>query len=152
MAEFVMKDMVQKAGLADQFLIASAATSTEEIGNPVHYGTRQRLAREGISVAGKTAVQMKRSDYAEYDYLVGMDDWNIRNMKRICGGDSDHKIWKLLEFAGSTRDVADPWYTGDFEVTYRDVVDGCTGLLHYIIERNPELERHSGRAEKGSRR
>lgn len=145
MAEFVMKDMVEKAGLAASFHIASAATSTEEIGNPVHRGTRERLKREGISVAGKTAIQLKRSDYGTYDYLIGMDDWNIRNMLRMLGGDPEGKVYKLLDFSSSRRpkgkkvnqntgrDVADPWYTGDFEATYQDVMDGCSGLLNYIF-------------------
>ena len=133
MAEFVMKDMVKKAGLESRFQIASAATSTEEIGNPVHRGTREKLRQAGISCAGKTARQLTRSDYAAYDYLIGMDTWNIRNMHRMLGGDPDKKIYKLLEFAGSTQDVADPWYTGDFETTYRDVVAGCQGLLSKIM-------------------
>lgn len=135
MAEFVMKDMVKKAGLEHCFSIASAATSTEEIGNPVHRGTRERLAREGISVAGKTAVQLKKTDYEKYDYLIGMDDWNIRNMLRILGQDPEEKVHKLLEYAGSSRDVADPWYTGDFEVTYQDVKAGCEGLLKQIVQK-----------------
>ena len=133
MAEFVMKDMVKKAGLESRFQIASAATSTEEIGNPVHRGTQEKLRQVGISCAGKTARQLTRSDYAAYDYLIGMDTWNIRNMHRMLGGDPDKKIYKLLEFAGSTQDVADPWYTGDFETTYRDVVAGCQGLLSKLI-------------------
>ena len=133
MAEFVMKDMVKKAGLKSRFQIASAATSTEETGNPVHRGTREKLRQVGISCAGKTARQLTRSDYAAYDYLIGMDTWNIRNMHRMLGGDPDKKIYKLLEFAGSTQDVADPWYTGDFETTYRDVVAGCQGLLSKLI-------------------
>lgn len=132
MAEFMLKDMVKKSGIADQFYIASAATSTEEIGNPVHWGTRERLRREGISVAGKTAVQLKPQDYGTYDYLIGMDDWNIRNMMRILKGDPQSKIHKMLEFAGSSRDVADPWYTGDFEATYQDILAGCTGLLNKL--------------------
>ena len=133
MAEFVMKDMVKKAGLESRFQIASAATSTEETGNPVHRGTREKLRQVGISCAGKTARQLTRSDYAAYDYLIGMDTWNIRNMHRMLGGDPDKKIYKLLEFAGSTQDVADPWYTGDFETTYQDVVAGCQGLLSKLI-------------------
>ena len=135
MAEFVMKDLVNKAGLADQVYIASAATSTEEIGNPVHYGTREKLRKLGISCAGKTAVQLKKSDYAKYDYLIGMDSWNIRNMSRMLGGDPDGKIHKMLEFAGRSGDVADPWYTGDFEATYRDALAGCQGLLKEIQEK-----------------
>ena len=134
MAEFVLKDMVKKSGIADQFYIASAATSTEEIGNPVHYGTRERLAREGISVAGKTAVQLRKSDYARYDFLIGMDQWNIRNMLRMLGGDPEKKIYKMLDFAGEDRDVADPWYTGDFEATYQDIKAGCRGLLEQIMQ------------------
>lgn len=134
MAEFVLRDMVQKAAAAakgpyPQFSIASAATSTEEIGNPVHYGTRRKLAQYGISVAGKTAVRMKKQDYDSYDYLIGMDDANIRNMIRIAGGDPDHKICKLLEFAGSTRDIADPWYTGNFDETYDDILEGCEAFM-----------------------
>lgn len=135
MAEFVLKDMVKKAGLADQFEIASAATSTEEIGNPVHRGTREKLRQVGISVAGKTAIQLKKSDYSKYDYLIGMDEWNIRNMLRMLGGDPEGKIHKLLEFAGSGQDVADPWYTGDFETTYQDVTAGCRGLLDTLREK-----------------
>lgn len=132
MAEFVLKDMVRKAGLEDEFFIASAATSTEEIGNPVHRGTREKLRSVGISTAGKKAVQLKRSDYADYDYLIGMDNWNIRNMHRILGGDPEKKVAKLLAFAGSDGEVADPWYTGDFEATYQDVVAGCSGLLKQL--------------------
>ena len=127
-----MKDLVSQSGLSDRIHIASAATSTEEIGNPVHRGTRERLKREGISTAGKYAVQLKKSDYGNYDYLIGMDEWNIRNMKRMLGGDPEGKIYKMLEFAGSSRDVADPWYTGDFEATYQDVLEGCRGLLEEI--------------------
>lgn len=132
MAEFVLKDMVQKAGISDQFEIASAATSTEEIGNPVHRGTREKLKQVGIRAAGKTAVQLKKSDYHKYDYLIGMDTWNIRNMMRMLGGDPEGKIYKLVTFADSGQDVADPWYTGDFETTYRDIVSGCRGLLKTI--------------------
>ena len=125
--------MVQKAGLSDRFEIASAATSTEEIGNPVHRGTREKLRQVGISTAGKTAVQLKKSDYGKYDYLIGMDTWNIRNMQRITGGDPEQKIYKLLEFAGSRRDIADPWYTGNFDVTYADIIEGCEALLEKLV-------------------
>ena len=141
MAEFVMKDLVNKAGLTEQIFIASAATSTEEIGNPVHKGTREKLHKLGINCAGKTAVQLKKSDYAEYDYLIGMDNWNIRNMNRMLGGDPEHKIYKMLEFARSDGDVADPWYTGDFEATYRDVLVGCQGLLKKIQEKYRQDEK-----------
>ncbi|MCC8126280.1 MAG: low molecular weight phosphotyrosine protein phosphatase [Clostridiales bacterium] len=135
MAEFLFKDMVKKAGLSDQFYIASAATSTEALGCEVHYATQERLAREGIRTGWKIAVQMKKSDYQEYDYLIGMDQANIRNMLRITGGDPEGKIHKMMEFAGSDRDVADPWYTGNFDVTYDDIYRGCRGLLDMIKEK-----------------
>lgn len=133
MAEFVLKDMVKKRGMEDGFYIASAATSTEEIGNPVHHGTRRKLAEVGISVAGKTAVQMTKSDYDKYDYIIGMDTWNMRNINRIIKSDPEGKVYKLLTFAGRGDDVADPWYTGDFETTYRDVVEGCEAFLKEIL-------------------
>jgi protein-tyrosine phosphatase len=129
MAEFVLKDMVKKAGIAEAFYIASAATSTEELGNPVYPGTRKRLAQEGISVAGKHAVQIKRSDYEKYDYLIAMDNRNISNMKRIFGNDPDGKICRLLDYTNSPGDIADPWYTGDFDLTYDDVYAGCKAFL-----------------------
>ena len=132
MAEFVLKDMVQKEGIANEFYIASAATSTEELGNPVHHGTRNKLAQVGISTTGKYAVQMKRSDYQEYDYIIGMDSWNYRNILRIAGKDKDGIISLLLDYTDHPRDVADPWYTGDFEKTYEDVLAGCQGFLAYL--------------------
>lgn len=134
MAEFVMKDLVQKAHLQDKFFIASAATSTEELGNPVHWGTREKLKTVGISTAGKTAVQVKKSDYSRYDLIIGMDKWNMQNMLRIFGSDPKKKLHKLLEYTGSGRDVADPWYTGDFDQTYQDVLAGCEGLLRQLLE------------------
>ena len=133
MAESVFTDLVNKKGLADIFYINSAATSREEIGNGVHYGTVNQLRRVGIPVIPHRAVQMTKSDYNSYDYLIGMDTANIRNMHRIAGGDPDNKIYKLLSFAGSGRDVADPWYTGDFATTYEDVLAGCEGLLEQIM-------------------
>ncbi len=136
MAEFVMKDLITKSSLAADFHIASAATSTEELGNPVHHGTRTRLAREGISVAGKTAVQLKRADYDQYDYLIGMDSRNITNMHRILGGDPAGKISRLLDFTTYSHDIADPWYTGDFDLTYDDVLAGCEALLAEILRKN----------------
>ncbi len=129
MAEFVFKDMVKKAGREDEFFIASAATSTEEIGNSVHPGTKRKLASVGISCDGKRAVQMKKADYADYDYLIAMDNWNIRNILRIIGADTDQKVYKLLYFAGEAGDIADPWYTGNFDETYDDIVRGLTGFL-----------------------
>lgn len=134
MAEFVLRDMVQKRGMGDLFKIASAATSREEIGNSVHYGTTQKLKEVGISTAGKYAVQLKKQDYDNYDYIIGMEHRNIRNMERIIGTDQKHKINRLLDFSNSPRDIADPWYTGDFERTYKDIVEGCEGLLHHILE------------------
>ena len=133
MAESVFADLVNKKGLADIFYINSAATSREEIGNSVHYGTVNQLKRVGIPVIPHRAVQMTKADYDSYDYLIGMDTANIRNMNRIVGSDPDGKIYKLLSFAGSGRDVADPWYTGDFETTYDDVLAGCKGLLEQIM-------------------
>ncbi len=132
MAEFVMKDLAAKAGLAERFQIASAATSTEEIGNPVYPPARRKLAEHGIGCSGKTARQMTRRDYGSYDYLIGMDSANLRNMRRLCGGDPDGKISLLLDYAGQRRDVADPWYTGDFEAAWRDVLAGCTALLEQL--------------------
>ena len=135
MAEFVFKDMVRKRGLEDQFYIASAATSTEEIGNPVHPGTRRKLREAGISCEGKYAVQMKKSDYDRYDYLFGMDEWNRRSIMRIIKKDPESKVFLLLDFAKSPRDIADPWYTGNFEVTYADIVEGCQAFLDYLKSR-----------------
>lgn len=134
MGEFVLKDMVRKQGRAAEFEIASAATSTEEIGNSVHPGTRAILAKLGISCTGKTARQMTRVDYEYYDYLIGMDSANIRNMKRISGGDSAGKIYKMLDFTARGGDVADPWYTGNFDETYRDIREGCEGFLHRLLQ------------------
>lgn len=129
MAEFVMKDLVAKAGREDDFYIESAATSTEEIGNPVYPPARRKLAEHGIGCAGKTARQMTRSDYHRFDMIVGMDGWNLRNMRRICGDDPEGKISLLMDFTKRPGDVADPWYTGDFEATWRDVLEGCQGIL-----------------------
>lgn len=137
MAEFVMKDLVKQAGLEGQFQIASAATSTEEIGNPVHHGTRTILRRHGIDTSGKYARQMTKKDYKEYDHLIGMDQWNIRNMLRITGGDPEKKICRLLDFTDAPGDIADPWYTGDFETTYKDVVKGCQALLAKLVPSGP---------------
>ncbi len=136
MAEFVFKDIIKKAGISDKFYVASAATSYEEIGNPVHYGTAKILDGLGISYSEKRAVHLEKSDYEKYDYLVCMDSANVRNTLRIVGNDSEEKIHKLLEFADSCDDVADPWYTGDFDKTYKDVLAGCKGLLKYIEENN----------------
>ena len=132
MAEFVMKDLVEKCGKSDDFLIESRATSTEEIGNPVHQGTRRKLAEHGISCSGKRAVQLRKSDYEKYDLLICMDDWNVRNTLRIIVSDPQNKVRKLLSFAGESGDIADPWYTGNFDETYDDVLRGCTALLEEL--------------------
>ena len=132
MAEFVMKDLVRKAGRAEEFSIASAATSTEEIGNPVYPQARRMMAAHGIDCTGKTARQLRKADYAQYDYLIGMDQANFRNMQRMCGGDPDGKIHLLLDFTDRPGQVADPWYTGDFQATWEDVLEGCEGLLRHI--------------------
>ena len=132
MAEFVMKDLVKKAGLADRFEIASAAVSREELGNPVYPPARRKLAENGISCDGKTARQVTKADYAYYDHLICMDTSNLRNLDRIVGSDPDGKVSLLLEHAGSNRSVADPWYTGDFDVTWDDVMAGCIALLNEL--------------------
>ena len=132
MAEFVMKHLVSQAGRAGDYYIESAATSTEEIGNEVYPPARRKLAEHGISSKGKTARQMTRRDYDRFDLLIGMDSWNIRNMTRICGGDPEGKIRMLMDDTQRPGDVADPWYTGDFEATWRDVLEGCEGLLQQI--------------------
>ena len=129
MAEFVMKDLVKKAGLEAQFHIESAATSTEEIGNSVYPPARRKLAEHGIDCTGKTARQLTNSDYDNYDLLIGMDRANLRNMHRICGGDYAGKMHLLMDYTDRPGDVADPWYTDDFESTWRDVLAGCRGLL-----------------------
>ena len=136
MAEFVMKHLVEEAGLSEQFEIASAATSTEEIGNPVYPPARHKLTEHGIGCEGKTARQMTRQDYVYYDYVIAMDHNNLRNLKRMFGEDTDHKISLLMDYTHRPGDVADPWYTGDFEATWVDVLEGCKELLAY-------LEKHS---------
>lgn len=136
MAESVMTYLVKQKKMENAFYINSAATSREEIGNPPHYGTVNKLREVKIPLVPHRAVQMTAQDYDNYDYLIGMDTANIRNMTRIAGGDCDGKIYKLLSFTGSGRDVADPWYTGDFDATYADVTAGCEGLLKYILENN----------------
>ncbi len=139
MAEFVMKDLAARAGLADSFSIASAATSSEEIwngvGNSVYPPARAKLAEHGIDCGGKRAVQLTRADYDKYDYLIAMDSANVRNIHRMMGGDPEGKVRKLLSFAGSERDIADPWYTGDFDASYRDIQEGCRALFQELTGR-----------------
>ena len=137
MAEFIFKDMVSGRNLADRFYIASAATSTEEIwngiGNPVYPPAREELARHGISCKGKRAVQLTKADYEKYDYILGMDHWNLKNMMRILKNDPEGKVKLLLDYSDNPRDIADPWYTGGFDVTYSDVVEGCEAFLKYLL-------------------
>ena len=132
MAEFVMKDLVNKKGMADQFEIASAATSTEEIGNPVYPPAKRKLKEHGISCEGKTARQMTKADYTYYDYIIAMDRFNLRNMTRFVGNDPDNKVSLLMDFTSHPGDVADPWYTGDFDKTWNDVYEGCVGILNRL--------------------
>ena len=132
MAESVLTHMVRQRHIDHLFEINSAATSREEIGNPPHHGTVNKLRQVGIPLIPHRAVQMTKSDYEKYDYLIGMDDWNIRNMLRIAGSDPDHKIRKLLSFTDSERDIADPWYTGNFDETYDDIIEGCEAFLRSL--------------------
>ena len=135
MAEYVMKDMVEKRGLSDCFFIDSAATSMEEIGNRVHRGTREKLKEEGIFCGDHRARQLTRADYEQFDYLIGMDTWNIDNIQRIVRRDPEKKICRLLDFGKASRDIADPWYTGNFAETYDDVKEGCEAFLAYLEEK-----------------
>ena len=136
MAEFIFRDMVKKAGIADRFIIESSATSTEEIwngiGNPVYPPAKRELAKHGIGCDGKRAVQLKKSDYEKYDRFICMDSNNVRNTMRIFGGDTKNKVCKLMSFAGNSRDVSDPWYSGDFEQAYTDILSGCKGLFEQL--------------------
>ena len=132
MAEFVMKDLLHKAGLEDQFQVASAATSAEELGNPVYPPARRKLAEHGIDCRGKTARQLRTGDYQHYDYLIGMDAANLRNMRRLFAGNPEQKLSLLLDYTEQPRDVADPWYTGDFDATWQDIEAGCRSLLKQL--------------------
>ncbi|MCI5648339.1 MAG: low molecular weight phosphotyrosine protein phosphatase [Fusicatenibacter sp.] len=134
MSQFVLQDMVNKLGLVSSFVIDSRATSTEEIGNPPHRGTVRKMQKEGIPVLPHRAAQMTWKDYCSFDYIIGMDTWNMRNLNRMTKGDPEGKLYKFLTFAGSDRDIADPWYTGDFDTTYLDIVEGCEGFLRYLKE------------------
>ena len=138
MAEFIMKKMVEEAGLSDQFYIASAATSSEEIwngvGNPVYPPAKAELKKHGISCEGKRAVQLTKSDYDKYDFIIGMERMNMRYMLRIVGKDPEKKLSLLLDYTDDPRDISDPWYTGEFGKTYRDIVEGCEGLMEFLSE------------------
>ena len=132
MAEFIMKALVEKRALSDDFYIESAATSPEEIGNEVYQPAKRQLAEHGISCKGKRARQLRAADYDRFDWLIGMDEANIRNMRRMCGGDPEGKIRLLLDFTNSPREVADPWYTGNFQRTWDDILEGCEAVLKHI--------------------
>lgn len=138
MAEFIFKKLLSTSNLQDDFYVVSAATSSEEIylgkGNPVYPPAKAELSKHGISCSGKTAVQITKSDYQKYDYIIGMDSANIRNMLAVFGNDSQNKICKLLEFTGSSRDVSDPWYSGDFQQAYNDIESGCKALFKKLTQ------------------
>ncbi len=138
MAEFVMKDLVRKGGYEGLIVADSKATSTDELGNGPHRGTIMKLRQEGVPMEPHRASQMNRKDYDNYDYIIGMDGWNYKNIMRIVGGDPDGKVHLLLEFSNLSRDIADPWYTGDFDQTYEDVSKGCAALFDYLISNESE--------------
>ena len=132
MAEFIFKDMINKKGLSKEFIIKSSATSYEETGNDIHYGAREKLIQKNIPFTKREAKRITPEDYKNFDYIIGMEESNIRNIKRIVGNDSDNKICKLLDYSENPRDIADPWYTGDFEEAYNDIVEGCEGFIKYL--------------------
>ena len=138
MAEFIMRRMVEERGISSRFVISSAATSSEEIwngiGNPVYPPAKAELKKHGISCEGKRAVQLTKKDYGKYDYILGMDRYNMRNMLRILGKDPEHKVGLLLDYSAHPRDISDPWYTGEFGTTYRDIVEGCEAFLDWLTE------------------
>ena len=134
MAEFVFKKMVKDKHLEDQFIIASSATSREEIGNPVHRGTVRKLAEVGIKCEGKRAAQFSKKDYELYDFILCMETSNIKSLMRVVGDDPQGKIHRLLDYASHPRDIADPWYTGNFDDTYNDVKEGCEAFFNYLYE------------------
>ncbi len=135
MAEYVLKDMVKKEGIEEKFYIDSAATIAEEIGNPVHNGTRKKLNEEGIECGNHKARRITKQDYEEFDYIIGMEERNIENIKKIVGNDTEHKIYRLLDFSNKPRNIADPWFTGDFDTTYHDITEGLKAFLQYIKEK-----------------
>ncbi len=134
MAEFIFKDMINKKGLNDKFIVKSVATSYEEIGNDIHYGAKEKLTQKNIPFTKRKATIITAEDYNNYDFIIGMEESNIKNIKRIVGEDFDNKISKLLDYSDNPRDIADPWYTGNFEITYNDIVEGCNGLINYLIK------------------
>ncbi len=136
MAEYILKDMVKKKGIENRFYISSAATSYEEIGNDMHYGAKDKLDEMGIPYTKHKARRIEKQDYEKYDYIIGMEERNIQNIIRIVGNDKENKVYRLLDFSKNPRDIADPWYTGNFTVTYNDIVEGCTGFLDYLKREN----------------
>lgn len=134
MAECVMADMAEKSGLTSEYWVASAATSTEELGKPIHRGTRRKLEEEGVPLREHRAVQFHKSDYEKYNLILGMDSANIHNLLRLAGGDRDGKVFRLLDFSSSPRDIADPWYTGDFDTAFRDILEGCQALMKRLSD------------------
>lgn len=134
MAEFVLKDLVKKRGLENKFYIESSATSFEEVGNDVHYGTVKKLTSVGILVEHRSARRITKDDYMKFDYIIGMEERNIQNILRIVGDDKYHKISKLLDFSENPRDISDPYYTGNFDKTYDDILEGCTAFLEKVIK------------------
>lgn len=132
MAEFVFKELVKREKIENDFYISSAATSTEEIGNDIHYGTKNKLDKMNIHYKHHEAKQIKKEDYEKYDFIIGMEDDNLVAIRKIVGEDKNKKIYKLLDFSSNVRDIADPWYTGNFDKTYDDILEGCTLLLEYI--------------------
>lgn len=133
MAEFVLKDLVRKRNLENEFFISSSATSSEEVGNDVHYGTKMKLNSVEIPLEKRKAVKLKKEDYDKYDYILGMEDRNIKNIIRIVGQDKENKVYRLLDFSNNPRDIADPWYTGNFDKTYEDILEGCNSLLEKLL-------------------
>ena len=138
MAEFVLKDMVNKKGLSNEFYIKSSATSYEEIGNDIYCGARDKLIQKNIPFTKRKATRLTPEDYNKYDFIIGMEEANIRDIKRIVGEDKENKIYKLLDFSNNPRDIADPWYTGNFEVTYNDIVEGCRSFLESLDKKRKE--------------
>ena len=134
MAEFVLKDMINKRGLSDKFLIESAATSSEAVGEGIYYGTREVLKEQGVPFEERKARQMTKADYQKFDYILAMETKNTTNILRMIGEDKESKVYRLLDFSEIPRDIADPWYTGDFETTYYDVEEGCNKFLEYLLE------------------
>ncbi len=132
MAEFLLKDMVKKKNIENEFIIESAGTSNEEEGNPVHFGTRRKLSEIGISTDGKYARKLQKEDYEKYDYILAMEEKNVKNIIRIIGEDKDNKVHRLLDYSENPRDIADPWYTGNFDETYNDIMEGLESFLEYL--------------------